>query len=470
MGLMIAGVSSGSGKTTLTIGLMRALKNRGIDVAAFKAGPDYIDPMFHRMATHGASYNLPPWMVDEDTLNYLYEKRSFGRDISIVEGVMGYFDGHSFESIEGSSAHLAGILEIGAVIIMDASSMALTAAALIEGLMRFHEPTRIKGVIFNKVKSPGHYELLKNAVETHLGITCYGYLKPSAGVELESRHLGLIQAKEDLEIETKIEMMAALVEETVDIERLFEDFKNAVDQSGIVAYDGSGSPFIQVSLDRMRQELSKKGGLRVGFAYDDAFSFYYDENLETLREIGVSLIPFSPMKDDAIPDSVDALYIGGGYPEVFAEALMENLNMRASIRKHAQSRLPIYAECGGLMYLMQWLENSDGERFEMVGIFNGTSKMTDRLQHFGHVDATLQLKSGNQCDDKSVSILYRGHEFHHSVVDATGVDTAISVSGKKETWQCGYHAYNVIGTYVHNHFYSNLSFLEWLIMFFSQNK
>ena len=272
MGLMIAGVSSGSGKTTLTIGLMRALKNRGVDVAAFKAGPDYIDPMFHRLATHGASYNLPPWMVDEETLNYLYEKRSFGRDISIVEGVMGYFDGHSFESIEGSSAHLADILGIGTVIIMDASSMSLTAAALIEGLMRFHEPTRIKGVIFNKVKSQGHYELLKNAVETHLEITCYGYLKPSSSVELQSRHLGLIQAKEDLEIETKIEMMAALVEETVDIERLFEDFKNVVDQSVIVAYDDSGSSFIQASLDRMRHALSKNGGLRVGFAYDDAFS------------------------------------------------------------------------------------------------------------------------------------------------------------------------------------------------------
>lgn len=212
------------------------------------------------------------------------------------------------------------------------------------------------------------------------------------------------------------------------------------------------------------------GGLRVGFAYDDAFSFYYDENLETFREVGVSLIPFSPLNSDDIPDSIDALYIGGGYPEVFAEALMNNQNMRASIRRHAQNGLPIYAECGGLMYLMEWLENSDGDRFEMVGIFDGTSKMTDRLQRFGHVDATLQMKSDSQCIDNSVSISYRGHEFHHSVVIARDVDMAISVSGKKETWQCGYHAYNVIGTYVHNHFYSNLSFLEWLIMFFSQNK
>ncbi len=466
MGLMIAGVSSGSGKTTLTIGLMRALKNRGNSVAAFKAGPDYIDPMFHRLAINGASYNLPPWMVEEDTLKYLYAKRSFGHDISIVEGVMGYFDGHSFKTTYGSSAHLADILGIGVVIIMDASSMALTAAALIEGLMRFHEPTRIKGVIFNKVRTQGHYDLLKNAVEAHLSITCYGYIKPCTGVGLESRHLGLVQAQEDLEIEAKIEKMAALVEETVDLKRLFNDFKNAVDQSRIVAYDGSGSPFIQASLSKLKSAIGKKSGLRVGFAYDDAFSFYYDENIETLREVGVSLIPFSPLKDESVPSSIDALYIGGGYPEVFAKALMENRLMRKAIKACSDAGMPIYAECGGLMYLMRTLENSDGEVYEMVGIFDGVSKMTDRLQHFGHVDATLQ----QPLEGEDAAILYRGHEFHHSVVTVNDIETIITVNGKSDTWQCGYHVHNVIGTYVHNHFYSNLSFLEWLITFFSQNK
>ena len=466
MGLMIAGVSSGSGKTTLTIGLMRALKNRGINVAAFKAGPDYIDPMFHRLATQGISYNLPSWMVEDDMLKHLYEKRSFGHEISIVEGVMGYFDGHSFKTTHGSSAHLAEVLEIGVVIIMDASSMALTAAAIIEGLMNFHKPNQIRGVIFNKVKSPGHFELLKNAVETHLEITCYGYLKPCNGVQLESRHLGLIQAQEDHEIENKIEMMAALVEETVDLDRLFNDYKNAVDQSKIVAYDGNGSPLNQESLSRIKSELGKKSALRIGYAYDDAFSFYYDENLEMLREVGATLIPFSPIADREIPDSVDALYIGGGYPEVFAKELMENRPMRASIKVRAQAGMPIYAECGGLMYLMNAIENSAGDIYEMVGFFEGLSKMTDRLQHFGHVDATLQMS----INDENFVIPYRGHEFHHSIVIASEVEMAITVNGKKDTWQCGYHAHNVLGTYVHNHFYSNLSFLEWLITFFSQNK
>jgi len=465
MGLMIAGVSSGSGKTTLTIGLMRALKNRGLNVGAFKAGPDYIDPMFHRLATKGSSYNLPPWMMSDDTLKYLYEKRSQSHDISIVEGVMGYFDGHSFETIEGSSAHLAEVLEIGVVIIMDASSMALTAAALLDGLLRFHTPSRIKGVIFNRVKSKGHYELLKNAVDQHLEITCYGYMKPSNEVQLESRHLGLIQAQEDSGVEDKIEKMAALVSETVDVDRLFQDFNNSVDQSKIVAYDGSGSSRFQAALLKLKLEVAKKGGLKVGLAVDDAFSFYYDENLETLRDIGITLVPFSPISDCAVPASVDALYLGGGYPEVFANALMENKLMRESIKVRAQIGMPIYAECGGLMYLMKTLEDSRGVVYDMVGIFDGHSKMTDRLQHFGHVDARLHVPIHGNVN----SVNYRGHEFHHSVVTAYDTEMGIEVKGKYETWQCGYYHNNVLGTYVHNHFYSNLSFLEWLVNFFSQN-
>jgi len=463
MGLMIAGVSSGSGKTTLTIGLMRALKNRGVKVAAFKAGPDYIDPMFHRLAVQEASYNLPSWMVTDDTLKYLYEKRSRGQEFSIIEGVMGYFDGHSFETIEGSSAHLAEVLGIGVVIVMDASHMALTAAALIEGLMHFHTPNQIKGVIFNKVSSISHFESLKNAIEQHLNIKCYGYLKPSIGIQIESRHLGLIQAQENINIEDKIEKIAALVTETVDLDSLLYDFKNAVDQTNFVAYDSIGC---QASLSKIRAEVEKQGGLRLGIAKDNAFSFYYDENIETLRECGVTLIPFSPIYDHQLPDAVDAIYLGGGYPEVFAKVLSDNQTMRESIKTHARAGMPIYAECGGLMYLMKTLKNMSGEVYEMVGIFDGHSKMTNRLQHFGHVDAHLQLPIKNNSD----GVRYRGHEFHQSVVETNAVDCIIEVIGKKDTWQCGYHAQNVLGTYVHNHFYSNLDFLEWLIHFLSQTK
>ncbi len=344
--------------------------------------------------------------------------------------------------------------------------MALTAAALIEGLMRFHEPSQIKGVIFNRVKSPGHYELLKKAVEKHLAIACYGYLKPSTAIQLKSRHLGLIQAQEDLDVEDKIEKMAALVEETVDLTKLLFDFNNSVDQSKKVAYDGSGSVSLQESLSKIKNDWALKVDLRIGYARDDAFSFYYDENLETLREIGIKLIPFSPIADGKLPDTIDGIYLGGGYPEVFAKALMDNVTMRESIRAQAQAGMPMYAECGGLMYLMKTIETRKGEVYEMTGVFDGCSNMTDRLQHFGHVEAILKLQVGGKWE----SINYRGHEFHHSVVTARDLNQVIEVNKKEESWHCGYHKHNVLGTYVHNHFYSNLAFLEWLLYFLTQNK
>ncbi len=471
MGLIIAGISSGSGKTTFTIGLMRALKNRRLNVGAFKAGPDYIDPMFHRMAIEGPSYNLPTWMLPDVTLSQLYEKRSKAADISVVEGVMGYFDGHSFETTLGSTAHLAEVLGQGVVLIMDASSMALTAAAIIKGLVDFQSPSQIRGVVFNKIKSDSHYALLKNSVETHTDIKCYGYLKPCDAVQLESRHLGLIQAGEYDDIEQKIEKMAQLVEETVDVERLIADFRNSKTS---MTFQNGQQTITQNTINadvvsRLKEKIQVEGGLTVGVALDKAFSFYYDENLATLLEIGVSLVPFSPIEDTELPEGLDALYLGGGYPEVFAEKLSLNRGMRESILNKSRAGLPIYAECGGLMYLMSELVTSDGLRTEMVGVFHGVAHMTDRLQHFGHVEAKIEAhKLFGDMEVKDV--FYRGHEFHHSVIEMIEPFCAIEVAKNKESWQCGYIENNTLATYVHNHFYSNLEFLEMLIHFFSLNK
>lgn len=471
MGLIIAGISSGSGKTTFTIGLMRALKNRGLYVGAFKAGPDYIDPMFHRLAIEGPSYNLPSWMLPDVTLAELYDKRSKAADISVVEGVMGYYDGHSFESTMGSTAHLADALGQGVILIMDASSMALTAAAIIKGLVDFQSPTQIRGVVFNKIKSVSHYELLKNSVESHTDIKCYGYLKPCDAVQLESRHLGLIQAGEYDDIEHKIEMMAQLVEDTVDVERIIDDFKNSKVQMN---RQNARQNQLQITinediLNRLKEKIRVEGGLTVGVALDKAFSFYYDENLATLLEIGVTLVPFSPIEDNALPEGIDALYLGGGYPEVFAEKLALNQIMRESILNKSRCGLPIYAECGGLMYLMSELVSSEGLRSEMVGVFHGVAHMTDRLQHFGHVEA--KFEAHKLFGDMEVKdIFYRGHEFHHSVIEMIDPACAIEVAKNKVSWQCGYIENNTLATYVHNHFYSNLEFLEMLIHFFSLNK
>lgn len=447
MGIMIAGISSGSGKTTLTIGLLRALTNRGIDVSAFKAGPDYIDPMFHKKATGRASYNLPAWMMDDASIQHLYAKRSSGHMISIVEGVMGYFDGHHESSIIGSSAHLAELLGLDVILVMDGSSMALTAAAIVEGLANFHKPSRVRGVIFNRVRSEHHYGILKSSVEARAGVKCYGYMKPDDTVILESRHLGLVQAEEDLALEVKIEKMAALVEDTVMVDALISDMKSSVDHAQNPLYD---SKVIEIA-----RRVQDFGGLSLGVAMDAAFSFYYEENLSLFKEVGVMVKPFSPLSDTKLPDGVDALYLGGGYPEVFADILEANTSMRCAIKEAAQKGKPIYAECGGLMYLTEAIKTEGGKASKMVGHFSGSAHMTDKLQRFGHVHAVLPN-----------GIEIKGHEFHHSLVLNDDADQIISVRGKKGTWRCGHLKDNVLGTYVHTHLYSNLDFALNLINFF----
>lgn len=447
MGIMIAGISSGSGKTTLTIGLMRALADRGFDIAAFKAGPDYIDPMFHKKAIRGASYNLPAWMIEREALEHLYAKRSSGKSIAIVEGVMGYYDGHHQSSIVGSSAHLAEMLDLDVILVMDGSSMALTAAAIVEGLVSFHKPSKIKGIVFNCIRSAHHYDILKSAVETRTGIKCYGFLKPDESVSLESRHLGLVQADEDAGVETKIVNMAKLVTETVDLDELVYDFKRSVDLPSIPLYDGKVS-----ALAKHVQDL---GGICVGVAKDAAFSFYYEENLQLFNDVGIRVKTFSPLFDANLPEGIDALYLGGGYPEIFAASLEANKSMRHAIREAGEAGMPIYAECGGLMYLTQGIVNDRGKRDDMVGLFSGRAIMTDRLQRFGHVET--ELPNG---------LRIKGHEFHHSLVVDDDADLIFTVCRKGQSWKCGHLKGNVLGTYVHTHFYSNLDFASHLFRFF----
>ena len=459
MGVIITGISSGSGKTTLSIGLMRAFTNKGYHVVAFKSGPDYIDPMFHRLAVRGNSYNLPMWMLEDDVIDDLYQKRSENTDISVVEGVMGYFDGHDVTSIHGSTAHLAQTIHTPVIAVLDASSMSLTAAAMIQGLVLFDQPTMIKGVIFNHIKSEYHYQLLKNAVQLHTHVKCYGYLKPNDDIVLESRHLGLVQANEVDYIEEKIEKMAKWVTDTVDVEAIFDDFNNA--KMSVPLKRNSFDPHL----------ILGKQTLRIGIAKDDAFSFYYDENISLIEEIGMTWVPFSPIIDEVLPESLDGLYIGGGYPELYADALEANVSMRASILDFATDGKPIYAECGGLMYLMSKLVLKDGKSYDMAGVFHGRAIMTDSLQRFGYVEAELDCTKWAKSDKLSSvrvprKIKYRGHEFHHSKVEGCEAEQLIAIHKNERHWTCGYSVHRVLATYVHNHFYSNLDFVKFLISFY----
>ena len=512
MGIMIAGVSSGSGKTTLTIGLMRALRDRGLRVAGFKSGPDYIDPMFHRLATGNPSYNLPTWMVPDDALIYLYNKHYESVDFSVIEGVMGYFDGHDPADITGSSAHLAEIIDTPVVIVMDGSSTALTAAAVLNGLIGFHSPSKIQGVVFNKIKTEHHYQLLKRAVETHLPIKAYGYLKPNEDISLKSRHLGLVQAEEDVEIEVKICAMAKMVEETVDVDGIIADFRtvqtqaqsetisesvynrevnsnsnsnpesNSDSNSNITRNDSDsnmnsessnhkvssnnsyttvGSNYKQYALEKIEQikdRVLQNGGLTLAYAKDQAFSFYYADNLELLEAVGVKLIPFSPMLDSELPSQTDAVLLGGGYPEIFSEALEQNRTMRKCIHDFILKGGSIYAECGGFMYLTNSITDLNQNTYNMVGAIDAETVMTQRLQRFGHVEAEFE---------SLVSV--RGHEFHHSqIIPKSEQSYQITVNRKGKSHLCGLKYKNAFGTYVHTHWYSNLDFFDYLISHLSK--
>lgn len=450
--VLITGVASDSGKTTFTMGFLKLLKLKGMDVASFKVGPDYIDSMFHKHITGENCYNLPAWMVADEELKHLFQKRSKEKGVNVIEGVMGYFDGRSFEDYEGSSAQIAELLDVPVLLLVDGSKTALTAAAIVKGLIDFANTNQIRGVVFNKVNTPKHYELLKNAVEKHTGIKCFGYLPLLKEASVKSRHLGLIQAFEIEDLDEKVTQIAQQIEETVEWESLLEVFEHEPIQ-----------PLIEMPLlNKLKDYIKKEGGLTLGVAKDRAFAFYYEENLKLLEEIGVSLKYFSPIKDSELPMGIDGLYLGGGYPEVFALELEKNLPMRRAILDFANGNNPIYAECGGLMYLSRTIKQLSGESHEMVGIFDGEAIMTNRLQHFGFVETHLNLWGKEWA--------YKAHEFHKSKIQGYTGDYAMTVHRNDQTWPCGYSKKSVLATYSHNHFYSNLEFLNFLISFWSKRK
>lgn len=467
--LIIGGASSGSGKTTFSIGLMKALLDRGIDVQPYKVGPDYIDPMFHRHVTRRSSYNLPVWMVPDETIKYLFAKRLEKRSFAVIEGVMGYYDGKMASGIEGSTAYLAQLLDVPALIIFDASSMALSAAAIVHGFSTFVEKSMIKGVVLNNVASEMHYQLLKSGIESHTGVKCYGYLKKDPNIHLGSRHLGLLQAQEIDNLDEKVAYISKQIDMTVDVEGLIKDFnfdfeafnqsleKQTVAHSLLDSQDSRVRSLerLDESIQDLKSKVVKMGGLKIGIAQDKAFSFYYDENLETLREIGIDLIPFSPLEDKEIP-KCDGLYIGGGYPEVFSHEISGNLTMLASIRHHLESGMPCYAECGGLMFLTNSITSGD-QPDPMVGFFDAKSEMTTKLQRFGLIEVNLEGLLGQ-------SMTFRAHEFHKSKIeDLSEIQKLYKVSKGTRTWTCGYYKNNTLATYAHHHFYANINFLSLLI-------
>ncbi|THJ21654.1 MAG: cobyrinate a,c-diamide synthase [Nitrospira sp. CG24D] len=434
--LVIAGTSSGVGKTTVTLAILAALRQRGRRVQPFKAGPDFIDPGHHTAATGRASRNLDGWMLGVDLNRALFAKAAADAEISIIEGMMGLFDGSSPVNEIGSTAEIAKQLDAPVLLVIDGSAMARSAAAMVSGYAQFDPALRVVGVLFNRVNSEGHYQLLKEAVEQHTNVAVVGYLRQDQAVTISDRHLGLVTAMEQGTGEL-YDRLAKAAADTIDLDRI----ESLAGSCGVLA----ASPQL---VKQNRQHT-----VRIGVAQDQAFCFYYPENLELLEAEGAELVPFSPLTDHAIPDDVAMLYLGGGYPELHGVALAENITMRTSIREFAGRGGTIYAECGGMMYLTQAIRDFEGRSHEMVGLFPAEAVMRKPGLTLGYRTVTL----ARPCILGAAGLTARGHEFHYSTLvlkePLTHACGLTDVQGESKGPD-GLSISNVVALYTHLHFSS----------------
>ena len=431
--IVIAGTHSGSGKTTITAGLLAALRKKGLKVQPFKVGPDYIDTGYHAVAAGRMSYNLDFWMMPQPNIIQLFIHGMEGMDFGVIEGVMGLYDGVG-STPEGSTAEIAKLLNAPVLLIVDAGGMSTSAAAQVLGYKSFDKDLRLAGVIVNNVGSEHHYKLVKQAIETYTGVPALGFLPRDREVTLPSRHLGLLPAEEMERHAEIIEKAAGLVREWIDLDQ-------------VIALGGSAGPLPSAS------PLAFESGapVQIAVARDESFSFYYRSTLEVLAALGAELRYFSPMKDSSLPDNIDGLYLGGGFPEVFAGKLSANRSLLEDINRKLGAGLHCYAECGGFMYLTESIAGKNGEMHPMAGFFDGHTIMTDRLQRFGYVD--IEFTADNVLGKAGQSA--RGHEFHHSLVEGITCPTTYliksALSGSQ--WHCGYRRANTLAAYAHIDFW-----------------
>ena len=431
--LVIAGVRSGVGKTTIATGIMGALTRREYRVQPFKAGPDYIDPSYHKLACGVPSRNLDTWLMSHAAVSELYQRASDSRQISVIEGVMGVFDGHSNLSEEGSSAELAKLLDAPVILVADASKVARSVAAEVLGYQQFDPDLRIAGVILNGVGGPRHLDFCAPQIEATTGLPVLGYLPRREELVQPERHLGLIPTVEGTVVDEWYDTLIAQVEETIDLDRLLK----------IAATSNPPS-----AVSHLYPEEDQPKRAVIALAQDQAFSFYYQDSLDLLEAWGAELVPFSPLVDTSLPAGAGGVYIGGGFPEMFAQQLSQNEPMRRSLLQAVRCGLPVYAECGGLMYLGQSLSDLEGVHYPMVGAIPVVSSMVGRQLHLGYrevescTDSPL-LRKGQRV---------RGHEFHWSVLEHPGdpaqaVYRVVDQDNRPEGFQSG----SVWASYIHIH-------------------
>ncbi|MCC8172906.1 MAG: cobyrinate a,c-diamide synthase [Odoribacter sp.] len=418
---LIGATNSGAGKTTIMLGLLRALVNRGLNVQPFKCGPDYIDTQFHEVAAGKPSYNLDVFLSSREHVKNLFYHYSEGKNVSIVEGVMGLFDG--YDKMKGSSAEIAALLNLPVILVINAKSMAYSAAAIIYGFKNFYPDVAVKGVIFNRVSSETHYKFLCEACE-ETGVIPLGYLPDKKELHIPSRHLGL---NTDADFNGFAEKAAAVIEEYIDIEQLLDI----------------------TSFSYLTQQIKreKKTILNIAIAKDEAFSFMYQDNLEKLKEWG-TVTYFSPLHDKILPKA-DFIYIPGGYPELYLKELSENKKLFQQIREYVETGGRLWAECGGMMYLSSTIADKEGKEYPMADVFKQKASMQN-----------MKLKLGYR-QFKYKGISFKGHEFHYSRIESDLQSEVQQYSARGQEVDTKLLRYkNAIGSYTHLYWGDKDNFMD----------
>lgn len=447
-GFVLAGTNSGCGKTTIALALMQALKARGLVVQPFKVGPDYIDPKFHSLICGRPSRNLDSFLLEPAAIMEIFGRSAIGADISVVEGVMGLYDGRSGDSTSCSTYEMASTIGLPIVLVVNARGMALSVVALIKGFLEFGplDPSRT-GIILNNC-SKNAYHFIKGGLEKYTGARLLGHIPRIDSVSLDERNLGLkiLDDSTSKVFKDKMEDFAQKVAQTVDLDELVDMASMAATLSSDLAIHSKDSKKPQSPFDNNSRPL-------IAVAQDEAFNFYYQDNLDFLEHLGARLVKFSPIRD-SLPSGASAIYIGGGYPELYARQLSENTELKNQIAAAAAEGMPIYGECGGLLYLGRSID-VESERYKMVGIFDFDSYMTSSLQRFGYVEINVE----KECLVAGAGTKLRGHEFHYSAFSPKELPEEqrdfYSIKKRGKSWNCGYSKNRVFAAYAHLHFYSN---------------
>lgn len=439
--VMIAAAKSGSGKTTVTCALLQLLKNMGQKVVSYKCGPDYIDPMFHQKAIDIPSKNLDTFFTGEEETRKLFLMDRGEEDFAVLEGVMGLFDGLGGIREEGSSYHLAKVTKTPILLVVDAKGMGRSVIPLIAGFLNYDKEHLIKGVILNRM-SKSYYEILKPLIEEELGITVVGYFPEQKQFRIESRHLGLMLPQELIDVKKKLQEASEELQKTVSLEH-------------ILKIAGEASELEACGLISLESKNSVSECPIIAVARDEAFCFYYEDNLRLLQEYGAKLKFFSPIHDEGLPEGSCGILLGGGYPELHGAELSSNRNMLSSIKEAMESGIPVVAECGGFMYLHNKIIDKENQSYPMVGAINAECHYTGKLVRFGYIE--LQEKDANFLPEGE---MIRGHEFHYFDSQQNGESCVATKPVTGRNYPCVISKENCWMGFPHLYYPSNPAFAE----------